>query len=306
MPRHAVHAHAAQPAPARPDQQHRHQQGRGAAGVVAVLHRGNLPAEYRDVKLGAGPPDRFLFNEEVFEVGAPVAVVAAESEHIADEAMRLIEVQYEVLPAVLDIMEGMKARTPKQWDNKLDGTDHRRHAAARARRAGHRTRATSRSRPSLTSGTEQHLALEPTNSVMYWDNDKLVVYYTNQYAHGSRTRSVPGAQDPAEQGARHPARLHGLGLRLPRAASTWPRSTRAILAKMTGRPVQDDLHARRGLRHRAPTDPQFRNEMKMRRQPRRHASVRPVQGHRQRRRAARRRRRTAPGSTCSTCTRSRT
>src|SRR5207247_9893056 len=59
-------------------------------GVAAVLHRGNLPPEYRDVKLGAGPPDRFLFNEEVLEVGAPVAVVAAESEHIADQAIRLI------------------------------------------------------------------------------------------------------------------------------------------------------------------------------------------------------------------------
>src|SRR5215831_15942998 len=47
------------------------------SGVVAVLHRGNLPTEYQDVKLGAGPPDRGLFDEEVFEVGAPVAVIAA-------------------------------------------------------------------------------------------------------------------------------------------------------------------------------------------------------------------------------------
>src|SRR3989442_8562078 len=64
-------------------------------GVLAILHRGNLPAEYKDTKLGSGPPDRFLFNEEVFEVGAPVAVVAAESEHIAEEAIHLIEGQYE-------------------------------------------------------------------------------------------------------------------------------------------------------------------------------------------------------------------
>src|SRR5919204_5273891 len=66
-------------------------------GVHAVLHRGNLPPEYADVKLGSGPPDRFLFNEEFWEVGSPIAVVAAESEHIADEAVRLIEVEYEVL-----------------------------------------------------------------------------------------------------------------------------------------------------------------------------------------------------------------
>jgi CO/xanthine dehydrogenase Mo-binding subunit len=30
-------------------------------GVVAVLHQRNLPEMYRDVKLGSGPPDRFLF-----------------------------------------------------------------------------------------------------------------------------------------------------------------------------------------------------------------------------------------------------
>jgi len=77
-------------------------------GVRSILHRGTLPAEYRDVKLGAGPPDRFLFNEEVFEVGSPIAVVAAESEHIADEAIRLIEVQYEIMPATLDMMEGRR------------------------------------------------------------------------------------------------------------------------------------------------------------------------------------------------------
>src|SRR4029434_4113051 len=72
-------------------------------------------------KLGAGPPDRGLFDEEVFEVGAPIAVVAAESEHIADEAMRLIEVQYEVLPAAMDFLGAMKASNAHELDSKLDG-----------------------------------------------------------------------------------------------------------------------------------------------------------------------------------------
>src|SRR5712691_13430035 len=90
-------------------------------GVHAVLHRGNLPAVYQDVKLGSGPPDRGLFDEELFEVGAPVAIVAAESEHIADEAMRMIDVQYEILPAALDFLEAMKPTTPHQFDTKLDG-----------------------------------------------------------------------------------------------------------------------------------------------------------------------------------------
>jgi len=71
-------------------------------GVRKIIHRQNLPDEYKDVFLGAANPTRFLFSEEVFEVGAPIAVVAADSEHIADEALRQIAVEYEVLPASLD------------------------------------------------------------------------------------------------------------------------------------------------------------------------------------------------------------
>src|SRR5262249_3458701 len=78
-------------------------------GVRYILHRGNLPEEYKDVTLGSGPPFRYIFNEEVFEVGSPIAVVAADNEHIADEAMRQIEVEYEVLPAVVDLQEAMKS-----------------------------------------------------------------------------------------------------------------------------------------------------------------------------------------------------
>ena len=65
------------------------------------------------MKLGSGPPDRYLFNEEIFEIGSPIAVVAAENEHIAGEAIHLIEVQYEVLPATLDMMDGVSPSAPE-------------------------------------------------------------------------------------------------------------------------------------------------------------------------------------------------
>src|SRR5689334_133900 len=41
-------------------------------GVVKVLHRFNTPREFLNIKLGAGPPDRFLFPEEVFMAGVTV------------------------------------------------------------------------------------------------------------------------------------------------------------------------------------------------------------------------------------------
>src|SRR5712691_6255938 len=161
-------------------------------GVVAVLHRGNLPAEYRDVKLGSGPPDRYLFNEEVFEVGSPIAVVAAESEHIADEAVHLIEVDYDVLPAVLDHIEGMKATTPKQWDNKLDGTTL---DITPPKIRGNPDQGFAESdvvvQNVTTRSAEHHAALEPTTVIARWDyasdgRDHVTMVGTFRHAHGAR------------------------------------------------------------------------------------------------------------------------
>src|SRR6185295_15284718 len=139
-------------------------------GVVAVLHRGNLPEIYKDVRIGSGPPNRFLFSDEVFEVGAPIAVVAAASDHIADEATRMIAVDYEVLPAVLDHIEGMKATTPKQWDNKLDGTTL---DVTPPKVRGNPDEGFAQSDVVIENVTsrsaEHHAALEPTTVIAKWD-----------------------------------------------------------------------------------------------------------------------------------------
>ena len=54
-----------------------------------------------------------LARERVRFYGEPVALVAAESLRIADEALKLIEVDYEDLPAVFDPLEAMKPEAPK-------------------------------------------------------------------------------------------------------------------------------------------------------------------------------------------------
>ena len=161
-------------------------------GVAAVLHRGNLPDLYKDVRIGSGPPDRFLFNEEVFEVGAPIAVVAASSDHVADEAARMIAVDYEVLPAVLDHIEGMKATTPKQWDNKLDGTTL---DISPPKVRGNPDAGFAASDVVIenvtTRSTEHHAALEPTTVIAKWDyasdgRDHATIVGPFRHAHGAR------------------------------------------------------------------------------------------------------------------------
>lgn len=53
-----------------------------------------------------------LANEKVLYTGHAVAAVAATSPHIAEEAIDLIEVDYELLPAVLNVRDAMKEGAP--------------------------------------------------------------------------------------------------------------------------------------------------------------------------------------------------
>src|SRR5207237_598707 len=78
-------------------------------GVHAVLTYEDLP---RVAHSTAGQPypesspyDAYLLDSRVRYVGDWVAFVAAETPTIAEEAIGLIEVEYEVLPAVFDPLE---------------------------------------------------------------------------------------------------------------------------------------------------------------------------------------------------------
>ncbi len=229
-------------------------------GVVALLHRFNLPFEYSDVRLGGSPPDRFLFSEEVFQVGAPVVVLAAESEHIADEAIRQIEVDYEVLPATLGMMEGTSPFAFQQWDNAEDGTIISvTPPLVRGDPDGASADATLDA--VLEKSTEQHLALEMTNSLMYWDHDRLIAYYTTQHAHGSRAGLSRALKIPANHIRVIQPGYMGSGYGY-RAGIDAAEVHTAIMARITGRPVktmytrEEDFVTRT---HR----PQFRNEMRI-------------------------------------------
>ncbi len=60
--------------------------------------------------------DQHIFNDKVRFVGDPVAAVAAVDESIASEALNLIDVHYEILPATFDPAEAMRADTPRIHD----------------------------------------------------------------------------------------------------------------------------------------------------------------------------------------------
>jgi CO/xanthine dehydrogenase Mo-binding subunit len=88
-------------------------------GVKAVVTRADFgPIVDRDLKLGEGRwtlgdlRRNVLAEEKALYRGHAVAAVAATSSHLATEALGLIEVDYEVLPPVLDVRDAMREDAP--------------------------------------------------------------------------------------------------------------------------------------------------------------------------------------------------
>jgi putative selenate reductase molybdopterin-binding subunit len=85
-------------------------------GVHAVLTYKNVPRVPHTTAGQAWPEpspyDTYLLDNKVRFVGDRVAAVAAESRAIAEKALRLIEVEYDVLPAVLEIEQAMAPGAP--------------------------------------------------------------------------------------------------------------------------------------------------------------------------------------------------
>src|SRR5579859_3441523 len=92
-------------------------------GVYAVLTHEDVP---RVAHSTAGQPypepspyDAYLLDARVRYVGDWVAFVAAESPAIAEEALQLIDVEYEILPAVFDPLEALRDGAPQLHDMDL-------------------------------------------------------------------------------------------------------------------------------------------------------------------------------------------
>jgi putative selenate reductase molybdopterin-binding subunit len=101
-------------------------EARSLPGVRAVIHYKNIAR----IKYASGgqsypnpkPYDQVSFDNKVRYVGDRVAAVAAESLEIAEQALKLIKVNYEVLPAIFDENEAIKEGAPVIHDEP-DTTD---------------------------------------------------------------------------------------------------------------------------------------------------------------------------------------
>ena len=81
-------------------------------GVLAVLTAQDLPTKDRTIR---SRNSAILAKEKVLFVGQPVVVVVAESEMAADDAAQLVEIEYEPLPAAIDLLDAIKPDAPSLW-----------------------------------------------------------------------------------------------------------------------------------------------------------------------------------------------
>jgi xanthine dehydrogenase molybdenum-binding subunit len=91
-------------------------------GVHAVLTHANVP---RVLHYGSPHPrsasvtqDQYILDTKVRYWGEAVAAVAADSEEIAEEALDLIEVEYEALPAALTVEQALATDAPLIHDGR--------------------------------------------------------------------------------------------------------------------------------------------------------------------------------------------
>ncbi len=145
-------------------------------GVRGVLHRFNAPKT-------AFRGEETIFREEVRFVGDEVAAVAAEDEETAADALRLIDVDYEPLPHVVDLEEAIGDVAPRLESdgNVAEAATHKRGDTKRAlKEADAVVEATYR------TSTQLHNSLETHGAVASWDGEQLTVYESTQHVFGVR------------------------------------------------------------------------------------------------------------------------
>jgi CO/xanthine dehydrogenase Mo-binding subunit len=123
---------------------------------------------------------RYAFNNPVRYAGEPVAAIAATDRHLAEEALRLVKVDYEVLPFVLDQETAMKDDAPKIWPQGNISLDFQNQPKPMVQRRGNIEegfRGSDQIFEDRYSTTFVHNAqMEPRAAVAHWEGDKLTIY----------------------------------------------------------------------------------------------------------------------------------
>ncbi|MBI3660261.1 xanthine dehydrogenase family protein molybdopterin-binding subunit [Candidatus Acetothermia bacterium] len=148
-------------------------------GVRAVLTQKNIP----QIPLRMG--QHFLLEPTLRYAGDEVAFIVADDEEIAEDALELIEVDYQELPFVIDPEEASQPSSPQIHlnGNVLNGKpeEYERGDAEKALREADVT-----IEARFTTQVALHNSLETHGSVCAWEGDSLTVWDSTQHIYGVR------------------------------------------------------------------------------------------------------------------------
>lgn len=178
---------------------------RQLTGVAAVLTWQDIPrVAYSTAGQSdpiPGPLDTFSLDNKVRFVGDRVAFVAAESEAIAEQALKLIEVTYTPLPALLDPRQAMLPDAPRVHDEteyvNFADSDPSRNLAAKIRiDIGDVERGFAEADYIFEGEYQvpkvQQAHIEPHVALTYWDeDDRLVIRTSTQVPFHVRRQLAP-------------------------------------------------------------------------------------------------------------------
>ncbi|MHC1741035.1 MAG: molybdopterin-dependent oxidoreductase [Anaerolineaceae bacterium] len=165
---------------------------KGLQGVHAVLTWKDIPRVVYSTAGQSdpipGPLDMFSLDNRVRFVGDRVAFVAAETEEIANAALKLIEVEYEELPILLDSEKSMNPGAPRiheepEYVNFAD-SDPKKNLAAMIRIDVGNVDEGFKEADLIIEGDYivpkvQQAHIEPHEAISYWDEDDRLVIRTS-------------------------------------------------------------------------------------------------------------------------------
>jgi putative selenate reductase molybdopterin-binding subunit len=174
-------------------------------GVAAVLTWKDIPrVAYSTAGQSdpiPGPLDSFSMDNKVRFVGDRVAILAAETEDIANAALKLIDVEYELLPNLLDPEQAMQPGAPILHDEadyiNFGESDPKRNLAAEIRiDIGDVEQGFAEADQIVEGDYEvpkvQQVSLEPHVAITYWDeSDRLVIRTSTQVPFHARRQLAP-------------------------------------------------------------------------------------------------------------------
>jgi CO/xanthine dehydrogenase Mo-binding subunit len=169
-------------------------------GVKAILTRENC-----DVIWGSGDTrnQRYLFNNPVRFAGDAVAAVAAVDRHVAEEAIRAIQVDYETLPFVLDPEEALKPGAVEiQPGGNLspnNRSERKPEVYSRGKIDDGFKAADHVFEDHYTSSHINNAQLEPRVAIAQWESDHLTVYTPTQGISNCHTEMAKDLKIPPEK-----------------------------------------------------------------------------------------------------------